>query len=133
MIYHKDVYMPIEVYNDFVFDGDWKLSYTKHANKSRFDDRYGEIPEYMSFNHQEWEVIEIYPLQNKLTVRKKIDENNDVVLVILWDNTKNLYRVLTTWINVNSDKHNTLKRWKYIQPKSKLIHKEGSIRPTRVF
>lgn len=99
----------------------WKLplTYTRHALGEALNDRYGVLPasafpqEFTMYGG--WSVVEVEELEpgyvTKIVVRKPIDGNRSLVLVIT-----NQGLVKTLWTNLNSDVHSTLDKSKFAKP-----------------
>ena len=109
--YNKSVYMPkIKLPR-----GNIGVKVTKHAVKAALTDSYGKIKLPTKINFNNYSVIEYTILRgmvNKYVLRKRHDENCDVVLVVLVENGE--YILKTTWLNKRDDKHCTLNSRNYI-------------------
>lgn len=95
------------------------LRYTRHAMREALNDRYGVLPS-TSFPQvfrwsDNWSIVEAESTNNvlltKFVVRRAVDANRSLVLVILADGT-----VKTLWTNLNSDNHSTLDSSKFSRP-----------------
>jgi hypothetical protein len=90
------------------------LSWTRHAEKARKDDRYGEIPAFTSLPLSSFSVVEV-GMENgrvaKIVVRGRYTKEKDVIFVLI---PGKVYTVKTVWINLHSDQHKTLDRSKYV-------------------
>lgn len=107
-LYHSEVFMP-PAYARPCFHG--KLRYSHHAQAAAADDRYGQfkLPEQLDMRWAdliETEVADGDVL--KQVWRVPLDGSRDLVLAIQRGGF-----VRTVWINLHSDKHNTLDRSKY--------------------
>ena len=109
--YNKSVYMPkIKTPR-----GNIEVKVTKHAVKAALTDSYGKIKLPTKINFNNYSVIEYTILRgmvNKYVLRKRHDENCDIVLVVLVENGE--YILKTTWLNRRDDKHRTLNSRNYI-------------------
>lgn len=118
MLYHKDVNLPKRI-RGLVPTGTKTLLYSKHAQKE-FADKYGEIqpPANMCFADAVIvEVTEFGGKIDKLVLRKKHDEETDLVLVLLPCQTKDKWFVKTCWLNVKTDDHSTLDKNRFAKRK----------------
>lgn len=114
-LFHKDVFLPW-LCSRFQFG---KLSWTNHAKRELFNDKYGDIPFSViptSIDGRLWELIEVEQQQltgsfTKIVIRQPIDATRSLVLVIIPDGIFGI--VKTCWVNMNTDKHKTLDRSKY--------------------
>ena len=112
-LYHKDVYLPDEVLNQIEKCRHF-LTWSRHASKARFDDRYGTVPQLGSVALNRVEFIEVQTNHDKVckfVVRVPLDER-DIVMVLMPTHPYELL-VKTVWFNKKDDTHNTLDRSKY--------------------
>jgi hypothetical protein len=90
------------------------LEWTRHADKSRTDDRYGIIPKFTSIPLSSFKPIEV-GVENgkvvKIVVRGRWTKDLDVIFVLIPGKT---YTVKTVWINEYRDSHKTLDRSRYV-------------------
>lgn len=118
-LFHKDVYAPAAY---FASPGVVRVQYTRHATYAAQDDRYGDLTQYLRdyFDLDSGEIVEVEVVDGqvaKRVVRFNVSKELDLVLVITADG-----RVKTVWANLHDDHHTTLKRWKFVQPPSRLVH-----------
>ena len=114
-LYHKDIGFPTDVQ---VPIGHMDLEYSRHAMDEASSDKYSiggvDLPEFIDFQLDN--VIEI-EVDNgkilKMVVRVSYDEEKDLVLAIIPQNGL----VKTVWFNTRGDKHRTLDKWRYTNPK----------------
>ena len=113
MLYHKDLGFP-KGFNSQV--GTVLLQYTQHAKLAALSDKYGRIELSKTLNTSEAECIELQVEQGqvtKLVYRIAYDTGRDLVIVCRPQG--NGFIVPTLWLNLKSDKHETLDVSKYIQ------------------
>lgn len=94
-----------------------ELSWTRHADSERTKDRYAEIPKFKGLSLKRFRVIEvgmIAGIVSKIVFRGKLDDTNDVVIVLI-PNGNRPWTVKTAWINKANDTHKTLDRSKYVR------------------
>lgn len=123
MLYHKDVNMPKRI-KGMIPTGVKGLNYSKHA-KEEFCDKYGAITPPSTLNFGEVTVIEATVFGDsldKLVLRQKYDETNDLVLVCIpWENRgirdKSKWFVKTVWLNKHDDTHQTLDKNRFAKRK----------------
>lgn len=112
-LYHKEIGFPDNIQ---ILTGHMDLEYSRHAMDEASGDKYGgvDLPEFIDF--QLGNVIEIEVDNDKvikMVVRVSYDEEKDLVLVIIPQNGL----VKTVWFNTRGDKHRTLDKWRYTNPK----------------
>lgn len=93
-----------------------ELSWTRHADSERTKDRYAEIPRFKGLTLKRFAVVEVGTVNgqvSKIVFRGKLDDTNDVVIVLIPNGNKP-WTVKTCWINKASDTHRTLDKSKYI-------------------
>lgn len=114
--YHRDIGIPTNV---TVPQRTVSCEYSGHADRERFDDRYGTIPRLDDVDLTTADVVEVSTTDNKLSkllVRVPHPEDNtlDVVMAIRPGETKkHPWLVVTSWLNKRNDTHQTLDRSKY--------------------
>lgn len=114
--YHRDIGLPTNV---TVPKRSVKCEYTDHADRGRYDDRYGIIPRLEEVDLGAADVVEVSTTNgriSKLLVRvpHPEDEKVDIVMAIRPGEEKHdPWNVITNWLNERSDKHQTLDRSKY--------------------
>lgn len=109
--------------------GKKNLEWSYHAEGSRLDDRYGEIPRIDHFNPENWSLIELGVEDqgngrsriSKLVYRAELDDDFDMCIVVIprGKNAKGQpspWLVKTVWLNEANDSHKTLNRTKYKIP-----------------
>jgi hypothetical protein len=92
-----------------------ELVWTKHAERARGNDRYGEIPRIPVVNLAYCDTIEVGVEGSrvaKVVVRTAFDANVDLVLVLI---PGARWTVKTVWFNEVNDTHKTLDRTKYVR------------------
>ena len=93
------------------------LRYTRHAVEASQNDKYGPIKLPACLDTAAALCIEVY-LQDgavsKLVYRVTQSGPTDLVFVVVPDGRA--FKVLTVWKNLKSDRHETLKSWKYARP-----------------
>lgn len=93
-----------------------KLNYGSHAKRSAIDDRHGDIYTVLPTNiviSRDTQIFEATLSDNdkvlvKFGVRLRLDDIRDLVMIVMADGF-----VKTVWINVRSDKHDTLRKELY--------------------
>lgn len=110
-LYHVDIRLPEGMKR---FTGRAPLAWSRHADRARRDDRYGEIPKYRTITFDNLDVIEIGMEGDKLVkvlFRGHFSETLDLCIVVMpglpW-------LVKTVWLNEKNDTHKTLDRSKYV-------------------
>jgi hypothetical protein len=92
------------------------LYWTRHADRARRDDRYGEIPALPVLDLRACNVIEVGITGRKVekvVVRTPFDTICDLVLVLIPAN--GAWTVKTVWFNECNDTHKTLDRSRYVR------------------
>lgn len=112
-LYHADIRLP----DGFVLPARTiKLSWTKHAQRSLTNDRYGMIPKFDHIDLSTKRVVEV-GLEGrkvrKVVVRGDLDGINDIIYVLI-PNGHQPWVVKTVWINRKTDSHKTLDRSRYV-------------------
>lgn len=112
-LYHREIGFPGDVQ---IPTGHMDLVYSKHALDEANSDRYGQVDLPDTITFQLGDVIEI-EVDNKqvikMVVRVSYDDEKDLVLAIIPQNGL----VKTVWFNTRGDKHRTLDKWRYTNPK----------------
>ncbi|QDJ96236.1 hypothetical protein Xoosp13_49 [Xanthomonas phage Xoo-sp13] len=93
-----------------------KLRYGGHAREEAMLDKYGNIKLPDVVDVRKGDVVEVGVTNNvvtKMVVRFHYDDRRDIVLVI---NPSDGF-VRTVWANDKNDKHKSLNRAKYVDPK----------------
>lgn len=94
------------------------LHWTRHAKQQVVEDKYGVLPpgaypERFSWE-QNWSLVEVETNDRhhitKFVVRRPADERRSIVLVIRPDDFSPSGRVVTMFLNLNTDTHKTLDR-----------------------
>lgn len=91
------------------------LKWTRHAERARWDDRYGMIPMFSTIPLSQFEVIEVgveAGIIAKILVRGHYTDEIDICFVLI---PGPQYVVKTVWMNRRNDQHKTLDRSKYVQ------------------
>lgn len=113
-LYHSEIRLP----DGFRSPGQRvELSWTRHADSERTKDRYAEIPKFRSLTLKRFKVIEVGMIAgkvSKIVFRGRLDDTNDVVIVLI-PNGNRPWTVKTCWINKANDSHKTLDRSKYVR------------------
>lgn len=115
-LYHKDIGFPENVSMPRGFTPVIRLRYGGHAREEAMLDKYGNIKLPEVVDVRKGEVVEVGVTNNvvsKMVVRFHYDNTRDIVLVI---NPSDGF-VRTVWANNKDDKHKTLNRAKYADPK----------------
>jgi hypothetical protein len=92
------------------------LYWTRHADRARLNDRYGEIPPIPLVDLAQCNTIEVGLTGRKVekvVVRTPFDTYNDLVLVLIPG--PGAWTVKTVWFNQVNDTHKTLDRSKYMR------------------
>ena len=108
-LYHKDIYMPKIKGTP---NKEISLRYSNHAIRASQNDRYGGIELPNSINPSNGTLIEVELRDNKVVkrvIRYAYNSTHDLIIVVTIPD----YVVKTVWLNCKTDKHNTLKEWKY--------------------
>lgn len=117
MLYHSEVHWPKRIRNKLPF-GVRPLSYSQHSIRESKSDKYGgfQLPNSVNLNDtyifEAEELNKAHPL-TKIAFRLPIDNERSLVVVAIPEKA-GLF-VKTVWINLNSDKHCTLDKSKYVQ------------------
>lgn len=93
-----------------------ELSWTRHADSERTKDRYAEIPKFKGLSLKRFSVIEVGTIGgrvSKIVFRGRLDDTNDVVIVLIPNGTRP-WTCKTVWINKHNDSHKTLDSSKYM-------------------
>lgn len=91
------------------------INYGQHARRESMQDRYGNIPLPKGLRLARFTVIEIGMVGNtvsKILFRGRLDERRDLCIVLIPNGDKPWF-CKTVWVNVRTDKHNTLNVAKY--------------------
>jgi len=92
------------------------LTWTKHAEGARKNDRYGYIPKMDTVDLTVCRTIEVGITGRrveKVVVRTSLDDMDDLILVLIPGPRD--WVVKTVWINRKNDVHKTLDRSKYMR------------------
>jgi len=102
------------------------LNYSGHAMREAINDRYGILPA-AAFPKvfkwaDNWSIVEVETastthrprILTKFVVRRAVDANRSLVLVIARDGVD--WNVKTLWTNLNNDQHATLDKSKFAKP-----------------
>lgn len=115
-LYHKDIYMPAEIdralTNAANRGATIELKYSGHAINASKNDRYGKINLPKTLNTAEATFVEVELTGRAITkvvYRVRHDSRNDLVIVVMIQTGL----VKTVWLNSRTDKHSSLKTWKY--------------------
>lgn len=117
--YHRDIGIPSNI---TVPQREVACDYTGHADRARYNDRYGTIPKLEKLDLRECDVVEVSVAEgrvSKLVVRTPhpTDARNDIVMVLRpGESKKHPWAVVTNWINSRNDTHRSLDRTKYADP-----------------
>ena len=111
-LYHTEIGLPSNVE---LPSGVFNLTYSNHAKRASYDDRYGQmsLPDTLDIDNAK--LIEIEVENNEVTkgvYRTKYDDDLDLIVVMIPHKSF----VKTVWFNKNTDTHNTLQAWKYSRP-----------------
>ena len=111
-LYHRDIGLPpgFTLPNRVV-----NLHWTRHAERARLDDRYGNIPHVPVLDLGQCNVIEVGLTGRKVekvVVRTPFDDYYDLVFVLIPQS--GAWIVKTVWYNQANDTHKTLDRSKYV-------------------
>lgn len=109
-LYHKDKYMPGAIKGGRITN----LQPTDHAIKASKSDRYGEfnLPAEVEFGRDDVIEAEVESGRvTKLVIRKPYNNILDRIIVIR--EIRGCARIITAWLNRNSDKHNTVDLSRY--------------------
>lgn len=115
-LYHREIGFPDDLDMPRGFTPVMDLRYGPHANEQALEDKYGKIRLPHRVDIRKGDIFEIGTRGNtvtKLAVRFSYDDTRDIILIINPDNGS----VRTVWFNLKSDKHRTLDRSKYADPK----------------
>lgn len=115
-LYHKDVFLPKRI-RGLVPSGVKQLTYSQHALNEAKKDRYGVISLPSQVEFVKCELIEVDTLYSKFVLRMGLDNTRDLVIVVIPTDDKKIWLVKTVWINLKSDKHETLNRSIYAKGK----------------
>ena len=107
-LYHVELGFPSDV---VLMSGILDLTYSKHAIRASYDDRYGmmTLPDVLDIKFAK--IIEIEVENSKVVksvYRSKYDKVLDIIIVVNYDGL-----VRTVWFNKSSDRHQTLDVSKY--------------------
>jgi hypothetical protein len=94
-----------------------ELRWTRHADSERTKDRYREIPRFKGLSLKRFRVIEVGTVDgtiSKIVFRGKLDDTNDVVIVLI-PNGARPWTVKTVWVNETNDSHKTLDHSRYVR------------------
>lgn len=117
--YHRDIGIPSNV---TVPQRVVKCEYIGHADRERFDEKYGHIPRLDDVDLSTADVVEVAVSEgrvSKLLVRvpHPTSRQDDIVMALRPGATKkHPWTVVTNWVNRKNDKHGTLDRSKYADP-----------------
>lgn len=120
MLYHRDIGIPSSIK---LPSGKFKLKYSGHAKNAAATDKYGDFSPALRY-HQTLdtavaEVIEIQVDDDqkpmKIVYRQPLTgwDGYDIIFVVVAQE----WVVKTVWLNHKNDKHRTLNRKKYANPK----------------
>lgn len=112
-LWHSSIRLPA---NFVAPTGRVELSWTRHADSERTKDRYAEIPKFKGLTLKRFAVIEVGTeagTVTKIVFRGRMDDTNDVVIVLIPNGNKP-WTVKTAWINKRSDLHKTLDHSRYM-------------------
>lgn len=112
-LYHADIRLPdgFEMPTHRV-----ELKWTRHADRARLDDRYGEIPRFATIPLSQFKVVEVGVDMGrvcKIVVRGHFRLNEDVIFVLI-PNRSGPWTVKTVWKNLRTDSHSTLDHSRYV-------------------
>lgn len=113
-LYHSEIKLPA----GFVAPtGKVELRWTSHARQEAAKDRYTNIPQFKALTLARFKVIEVGVVNgrvSKIVFRGRLDNTNDVVIVLIPNGTAP-WTVKTVWVNKTNDLHRTLDRSKYVR------------------
>lgn len=95
-----------------------RLRWTKHADRARTNDRYGDIPRATFLDLSKCQVIEIGVEAGKVikyVMRTRLDDERDLCIVLIPGKE---WTIKTVWVNLKTDLHKTLDRSKYVNLQS---------------
>lgn len=110
-LYHSEIGLPAGFRAP---TGRVSLEWTRHADRARKDDRYGEIPRFKTATLDRLTVVEVGVEGGKVVkilFRGRLDNERDVCMVLI---PGRVWRVKTVWVNLATDTHRTLDRSKYV-------------------
>jgi len=111
-LYHTEIGFPTNIE---LPKGIFNLTYSNHAKRASFDDRYGQMTLPTTLDIEEAQLIEIEVENNKViksVYRIKYDDVLDLIIVLIPQKSF----VKTVWFNRSDDAHSTLQHWKYRRP-----------------
>lgn len=112
-LYHSSIRLPA----GFVAPtGKVELRWTNHAKSECTKDRYAVIPQFKALTLKRFAVIEVGMTDgnvSKIVFRGRLDDTNDVVIVLIPGSRE--WTVKTVWINRRTDSHKTLDASKYVR------------------
>lgn len=114
MLFHKDVYAPVQLFKS---PGALSLQYSRHALTAAHEDRYGDLTDHLlpKLFVASAEIVEVECAVTgrilKRVIRHQVTERLDLVWVVLANGV-----VKTVWGNLHDDRHKTLNRGRYVQP-----------------
>lgn len=114
-LYHKEIGFPDGIRMPAGFNPVVRLSYSGHA-QAEANDRYGQLKLPSVIDVRKADVVEMGvtgKTVTKIVARMPYDNEKDIVIVFLPDSG----RVKTVWANLKTDKHKTLDRSKYSDPR----------------
>lgn len=115
MLYHTEIFVPkeLQIKLKYLTGKVVNLTYTRHAILAANEDRYGAVNLLSTYTFNPADIIELETDQAgnliKILVRIKYDKTRDICMAILAGG-----RVKTLWLNLASDKHQTLDRTRYV-------------------
>lgn len=113
-LFHTDLGFPVKFQAP---TGTYKLEWSNHANKARYDDRYGFIETFDTITTKDYTVIELLVEDGKIAkivLRGELDNDFDITYVLI--PRKGSWLVKTVWLNYWNDTHKTLDTSKYDRP-----------------
>lgn len=112
-LFHRDVLMPPALVAQACKR--FALTFSGHAKVACRTDRYGVIIPPTSINPQAAQLIEVEAVKDvvvKAVIRIPHDSTRDLIIVYVPDGETAM--VKTLWFNLNSDKHYTLDKSRYV-------------------
>lgn len=132
ILYHEEIGFPEKFAAP---DGRFPLEYSRHALNACLDDRYGKIPQLKFLNTKAMKIIELGVQEGKVskilyrgtlpcmqchqdnTPQPNCPHEKRDMCVVVIPKANQPWFVKTVWINLQSDKHQTLDESKYQDPK----------------
>lgn len=114
-LYHKEIGLPKGI--ESFFGKKYIFTFSTHAKQACRNDRYGFIIPPTTVTVTPENLIEVEVTDGvvaKLLIRQQYDKNADISIAFIPEGQHGF--VKTLWLNLNSDKHFTLDKTKYVKP-----------------